>query len=210
MLRPGDDGLVAAASHLFDGPARPEATARFLAEDGHHLHPDKGTEMFLYELAVDEPARGRGIGRALVERLATLARAEDCYGMWVVTDDANEGARATYEGTGALPETGRVVEVWTFSLVPGRGPQASASTSWTPARRVGGPPSRVSTANPPAASCSVSKTTMQVPVPLPSFSHSARTKPGSASTSGTTYSESTPWRCAASAPGSITTSTTAA
>ena len=36
-LRPGDDGLVAAASHLFDGPARPEATARFLAEDGHHL-----------------------------------------------------------------------------------------------------------------------------------------------------------------------------
>jgi ribosomal protein S18 acetylase RimI-like enzyme len=133
VLRPGDDGLVAAASHLFDGPARPEATARFLAEDGHHLlvayederavgfvsgvevtHPDKGTEMFLYELAVDEPARRRRIGRALVERLATLARTRGCYGMWVVTDDANEAARATYEGTGAAPETGQVVEVWTF------------------------------------------------------------------------------------------------
>jgi ribosomal protein S18 acetylase RimI-like enzyme len=133
LLRPGDDVLVTAASHLFDGPARPEAAARFLAEDGHHLlvayederavgfvsgvevtHPDKGTEMFLYELAVDEPARRRGIGRALVERLATLARAEGCYGMWVVTDDANEAARATYEGTGARPETGQVVEVWTF------------------------------------------------------------------------------------------------
>ena len=25
VLRPGDDGLVAAASHLFDGPARPGA-----------------------------------------------------------------------------------------------------------------------------------------------------------------------------------------
>jgi hypothetical protein len=35
--RAGDDGLVAAASGLFDGPARPEATARFLASDGHHL-----------------------------------------------------------------------------------------------------------------------------------------------------------------------------
>ncbi len=133
VLRPGDDGLVAAASHLFDGPARPEATARFLAEGGHHLlvayederavgfvsgvevtHPDKGTEMFLYELAVDVPARRRGIGRALVERLATVARTRGCYGMWVVTDDANRAARATYEGTGAAPETGQVVEVWTF------------------------------------------------------------------------------------------------
>jgi ribosomal protein S18 acetylase RimI-like enzyme len=105
VLRPGDDGLVAAASHLFDGPARADATARFLAEGGHHLlvayedehavgfvsgvevtHPDKGTEMFLYELAVDEPFRRRGIGRA----------------------------RATYEGTGGVPETRQVVEVWTF------------------------------------------------------------------------------------------------
>ena len=133
VLRPGDDGLVAAASHLFDGPARPDATARFLAEDGHHLlvayeddravgfvsgvevtHPDKGTEMFLYELAVDEPFRRRGIGRALVERLAALARAAGCYGMWVITDHDNEAARATYEGTGGVPETRQVVEVWTF------------------------------------------------------------------------------------------------
>jgi aminoglycoside 3-N-acetyltransferase I len=62
VCRPGDDALVAAASHLFDGPAEHAATARFLAEDGHHLlvayegeravgfvsgvevtHPDKGT-----------------------------------------------------------------------------------------------------------------------------------------------------------------------
>jgi ribosomal protein S18 acetylase RimI-like enzyme len=133
VLRPGDDRLVAAASHLFDGPARPEATARFLAEDGHHLlvayeaeravgfvsgvevtHPDKGTEMFLYELAVDGPFRRQGIGRSLVERLAALARDAGCYGMWVVTDHDNEPARATYDGTGAIPEMGQVVEVWTF------------------------------------------------------------------------------------------------
>jgi ribosomal protein S18 acetylase RimI-like enzyme len=133
VCRPGDDRLVAAASHLFDGPAEPAATARFLAEDGHHLlvayedehavgfvsgvevtHPDKGTEMFLYELGVDEAFRRRGIGRALVERLASLARDAGCYGMWVVTDDDNDAARATYEGTGAMPEAGQVVEVWTF------------------------------------------------------------------------------------------------
>jgi ribosomal protein S18 acetylase RimI-like enzyme len=133
VLRPGDDGLVTAASHLFDGPARDDATARFLAEPGHHLliayedqravgfvsgvevtHPDKGTEMFLYELAVDEAFRRRGIGRTLVEHLATLARAAGCYGMWVVTDHDNEAARGTYEGSGAAPETGQVVEVWTL------------------------------------------------------------------------------------------------
>jgi len=133
VLRPGDDGLVAAASHLFDGPARADATARFLAEDGHHLlvayqdeqpvgfvtgvevtHPDKGTEMFLYELAVDEPFRRQGIGRALVEGLAARARAAGCYGMWVLTDEDNEAARATYEGIGGVPETRQVVEVWTF------------------------------------------------------------------------------------------------
>jgi ribosomal protein S18 acetylase RimI-like enzyme len=133
VCRPGDERLVTAASHLFDGPAEPAATSRFLAEDGHHLlvayedgravgfvsgvevtHPDKGTEMFLYELAVDAPARRRGIGRALVERLAGVAREAGCYGMWVVTDRDNDAARATYEGTGALPETDQVVEVWTF------------------------------------------------------------------------------------------------
>jgi ribosomal protein S18 acetylase RimI-like enzyme len=133
VLRPGEDRLVAAASHLFDGPALPEATARFLSEPGHHLliayheqhpvgfvtgveatHPDKGTEMFLYELAVAEPFRRRGIGRALVERLADLARAAGCYGMWVITDDINRAARATYEGAGGVTQADQVVEIWTF------------------------------------------------------------------------------------------------
>jgi ribosomal protein S18 acetylase RimI-like enzyme len=132
-LGPGDDALVAAASHLFDGPALPNATAAFLADDRHHLlvayqglqpvgfvsgvevtHPDKGTEMFLYELAVDERYRRRGIGRDLVEQLGTVARRTGCYGMWVVTDNDNEAARATYEATDAVPEAGQVVEVWTF------------------------------------------------------------------------------------------------
>lgn len=77
-------------------------------------HPDKGTEMFLYELSVDEPKRRRGIGRALVDRLAAVARDRGCYGMWVVTDGGNGAALATYEGAGAVPETGQVALVWTF------------------------------------------------------------------------------------------------
>jgi len=114
---------VRAAEALFDGPARPDATQRFLAEPGHHLlvayagdqpvgfvtgvevtHPDKGTEMFLYELAVDEGRRREGIGRALVDALAELSRHQGCYGMWVITDADNDAALGAYAGTGAARE----------------------------------------------------------------------------------------------------------
>jgi len=133
-LGPGDEPLVVAASHLFDGPARIEATTRFLAEPGHHLilatvdgqpagfvsgvettHPDKGTEMFLVELAVDEAHRRRGIGRALVEALAEQARIVGCYGMWVLTEADNGAALATYRAGGAGPPEPTVMLTWSFA-----------------------------------------------------------------------------------------------
>jgi GNAT superfamily N-acetyltransferase len=135
-MEPGDDAAVVAAEHLFDGPARPDATARFLAEPGHHLllaydedrpdhpvgmvtgvettHPDKGTEMFLYELGVEEDARGRGVGRALVAALADLARRRGCYGMWVLTDDDNPAAVRAYTAAGGTPEPLTRLIAWTF------------------------------------------------------------------------------------------------
>jgi ribosomal protein S18 acetylase RimI-like enzyme len=116
---------VRAAEQLFDGPPRPQDTDRFLEDPGHHLliaylddapagmitgvemtHPDKGTEMFLYELGVDESFRGRGIGRALVSALADLARERGCYGMWVLTDADNTAAQATYSRAGGATEPG--------------------------------------------------------------------------------------------------------
>ena len=132
-LGPGDFDSVVAATKLLDGPADESATRRFLAEENHHLyiayvdghpvgfvsgvemtHPDKGTEMFLYELSVDELFRQRGIGRALVDRLRELAVERGCYGMWVLTDESNAGALATYGRSGAASEHGQVVLVWTF------------------------------------------------------------------------------------------------
>jgi ribosomal protein S18 acetylase RimI-like enzyme len=131
-LGPGDDGAVAAAQHLFDGPSDQAATARFLADSDHHLlvaydadgrpvgfvsgvemaHPDKGTEMFLYELAVAEPARRRGVGCALVEALATRARERGCYGMFVFTDDNNAAARATYRRVGGREASWQLMLEW--------------------------------------------------------------------------------------------------
>lgn len=77
-------------------------------------HPDKGTEMFIYELAVDGAFRRRGVGRALVERLGAIARERSWYGMWVLTDEENANALATYRRGGGSAGRGQVVVVWTF------------------------------------------------------------------------------------------------
>ena len=64
-------------------------------------HPDKGTEMFLYELGVAERARRRGVGAALVAALAELARERGCYAMWALTEPDNLAAQRTYARAGA-------------------------------------------------------------------------------------------------------------
>ena len=134
--RAADADAIQAVRPLFDGPVRPEASERFLADPTHHLlvaleseravgfvsgvevtHPDKGTEMFVYELAVDEGSRGRGIGRALVAELAELARANGCYGMWVLTDDGNPAALRTYAAAGGTRESpDAVLFNWGFGV----------------------------------------------------------------------------------------------
>ena len=85
-------------------------------------HPDKGTEMFLYELAIDLPYRSRGYGTALVKALADLARARQCYGMWVLTDADNRPALGAYRAAGATRESANVMLEWKFN-----DPDSSAS-----------------------------------------------------------------------------------
>jgi len=75
-------------------------------------HPDKGTEMFLYELAVDEAFRRRGIGTALVAELLDIARSRSCYDMWVLTDHDNDAALATYRTTGTTDESSHAMLTW--------------------------------------------------------------------------------------------------
>lgn len=118
-MTPADADAVDAASHLFDYELRSEWVQRFLTQPDHHLciaylsgqptgfvsgveltHPDKGTEMFLYELSVDEPFRRRGVGKALVAALVDLAHDRGCYGVWVLTDSDNVAAVRTYPSAG--------------------------------------------------------------------------------------------------------------
>jgi ribosomal protein S18 acetylase RimI-like enzyme len=133
-LGPGDDALVLAASHLFDNATKPDAVSRFLADPNHHLllaiadgkpvgfvsgveliHPDKGTEMFLYELAVDERHRRLGIATELVAALRALARKRGCYDMWVLTDHDNDAALATYRKSGTDDESSHVMLTWNLT-----------------------------------------------------------------------------------------------
>jgi ribosomal protein S18 acetylase RimI-like enzyme len=132
-LSDGDEDAILAASHLFDTAAKMSATHRFLAEPGHHVlvayeegtpagfvtgiemtHPDKGTEMFLYELGVDERFRNRGIGKALVAAMVDLARTSGCYGMWVLTDEDNSAAMRTYAAAGGTDPQKQTMLSWIF------------------------------------------------------------------------------------------------
>ncbi len=130
-----DAAAVGAAAELFDDPPLPEATADFLVRPGHHLlvayddaghpvglvsgvettHPDKGTEMFLYELSVAPDARRRGIGTELVRALAALATERACYGMWVGVDVDNDAALATYRHAGAREDGPFVTLSWNLT-----------------------------------------------------------------------------------------------
>lgn len=128
---------LTAAEGLFDGPTRTDWSERFLASPGHLMliayvdgvpagmvsgiemsHPDKGTEMCLYEISVDEGYRRRGIGRALAQALADEARARGCYGMWVGVDTDNEAALATYAAAGAHDQGVFAMRGWAIAPSP--------------------------------------------------------------------------------------------
>ena len=130
-----DAAAVHLAADLFDEPPLAAATEIFLTQPGHHLlfaflgdravgmisgvemtHPDKGTEMFVYELGVAPVARLQGVGTALVRALAELARERGCYGMWVSTEVDNAAAQATYRRAGATEETPFVLLNWDLSV----------------------------------------------------------------------------------------------
>jgi aminoglycoside 3-N-acetyltransferase I len=137
-LGSGDAHVLLAAAELFDAPPTEAWAEKFLSSEGHHLlvavqdsgdpvgfvsgvettHPDKGTEMFLYELSVAEAHRNQGTGTALVTALAELARAAGCYGMWVGIEPDNAAALATYRAAGAAPPEQFITLEWIFDDRP--------------------------------------------------------------------------------------------
>ena len=126
-----DAEFVVASGHLFDELPTIDRSRSFLQRAGNHLlialidespagfvsgvevgHPDKPTEMLLYELGVDASQRRKGVGRALVEGLRDLAEEVGCAGMWVPIEPGNEAALATYRSAGADGAEDAVIMTW--------------------------------------------------------------------------------------------------
>ncbi len=66
----------------------------------HHHHPSTwviGNDGYLEDLFVDGGARGRGVGRALLDDLLELARARGWARVYWHTDQGNAPARALYD-----------------------------------------------------------------------------------------------------------------
>jgi len=83
-----------------------------------YSHPDKPRQLFVNELGVAGPWRGRGIAGRLVEAVHARGRELGCVEAWVATEVDNTSARRTYSKLAAreAPEHA-VVNVW--ELAPG-------------------------------------------------------------------------------------------
>ena len=73
---------------------------RVLGFAAHHWHLSTWTlapDGYLEDLFVSEAARGRGVGRALIDDLAALARSRGWARLYWMTDQANARARVLYD-----------------------------------------------------------------------------------------------------------------
>jgi ribosomal protein S18 acetylase RimI-like enzyme len=128
LLAAGDEGVVRELA-TYRGPGDPETlladprTLMLVAFDGerpvgfvlaHELprrHGDR-VKLFVYEVDVSESHRRRGIAKALLARLAELARERGIRAGFVLTEPDNGPANALYRSAGGATET--VTVQWEF------------------------------------------------------------------------------------------------
>lgn len=124
MLGPEDaDVLGHVAEDVFDNEVDARHTREFLDDSRHHLavalegtqvvgmasavhyvHPDKGPELWINEVGVAPPYRGRRIARQLMEALFARGRELGCTVAWLGTEPENDAARKLYAATGGKEE----------------------------------------------------------------------------------------------------------
>ena len=138
VLGPEDADVLLAVGHdVFDDAVDPRMAGEFLNDPRHHLvaaidhgmvvgfasavhyvHPDKRSpEMWINEVGVATTHRGRGVARAILQRLFEVARVIGCVEAWVLTDRTNAAALRLYKSNGGIEAPGDQVML-AFRLEP--------------------------------------------------------------------------------------------
>jgi ribosomal protein S18 acetylase RimI-like enzyme len=122
VLQSGDEAVLArVADEVFDNAVDDDLTRQFLADPRHHIavaidadmvvgfasgvhyiHPDKGPELWINEVAVAPTHQRRGLGKGLLRALLGVAKAHACAEAWVLTDRSNGAAIALYASVGGI------------------------------------------------------------------------------------------------------------
>jgi GNAT superfamily N-acetyltransferase len=136
LLGTGDvTTLERVAPDVFDGPVDERWSVEFAADARHHLaiavdsecvvgmasavhyvHPDKGPDLWVNEVAVAATHQGQGVGRRLLDALFEHGRRLGCREAWVLTEETNAVARKLYSHVGGTEST---AIMYTFSLDAG-------------------------------------------------------------------------------------------
>lgn len=71
---------------------------------------DDCSQVYLYDIVVDEQHRRKGIGSGMIEALKRQCKKDGADHIWVGTSLENEAAQRTFEGTGAQRERETYIE----------------------------------------------------------------------------------------------------
>jgi GNAT superfamily N-acetyltransferase len=105
FLSPSENGMILAARAA---PEAPAATGELLGYACLYWHLSSlaaAETVLMNDLFVVEAARGKGVGRALIEASATVARKRGAHSLEWATAPDNTRAQALYDSTGAERET---------------------------------------------------------------------------------------------------------
>ncbi|MBB5316424.1 GNAT family N-acetyltransferase [Tunturibacter empetritectus] len=121
LQRDDESILTNVAEEVFDNPIDADLTREFLEDSRHHIavviddglvvgfasgvhyiHPDKGPELWINEVALAPTHRHRGLGKAVLRALLEVGRAQNCTVAWVLTYRNNVSAMALYSSAGGV------------------------------------------------------------------------------------------------------------